>query len=292
MAARSLAAKMAVGRGRWASSRRAAGVAAFLRVGPGDDGDELSETQALHRRPRTRGAGRARPRPGRRRCGRCGGGPGRRNAGPPTSAPAWSSLVTLSTSGPRASRPTSTIGTSRLALQDHVVVEHGAAEDDAVRAQLQQRLHRVRLAGGGAVAAVHEDLVPRALRLLLDSGHDVREEGIVQVGDHHADEVGAALHEAARHRVRAIAELGRGLGHGLPAAGADVSAPLMTSETRDFDTPARRATSVIVGLPGWTLEATGTFHPKTTHSTPNIARSKGGSSFGGGQPERAVQATP
>ena len=49
-----------------------------------------------------------------------------------------------------ASRPTSTIGTSRLALQDHVVVEHGAAEDDAVGAELEQRLHRVRPRGAAA----------------------------------------------------------------------------------------------------------------------------------------------
>ena len=103
---------------------------------------------------------------------------------------------------------------------DHLVVEHGAAEDDAVGAELQQRLHGVRFPRRRAVAAVDEHLVAGARGLLLDSGHDVREEGIVQVGHHHAHEVRAPLHQAARHRVRPVAELGRGLGDGLPPAGA------------------------------------------------------------------------
>jgi hypothetical protein len=102
---------------------------------------------------------------------------------------------------------------------DDLVVEHGAAEDDAVRAQLQQRLHGVCFPRRRAVAAVDEHLVAGARGLLLDAGHHVREEGVVQVGDHHAHEVRAPLHEAARHRVRPVPELGRRLVDGLALLG-------------------------------------------------------------------------
>ena len=99
----------------------------------------------------------------------------------------------------------------------------GLAEDHAVRAQLQQRLHGVRLRARAArLPVLTSTLYPVRAACVLDPGHDVGEEGIVQVGDHHAHEVRAPLHEAARHRVRPIAELGRRPGHGLPAAGAHV----------------------------------------------------------------------
>ena len=75
------------GPGPLGEQQEAAGVAAFLRVGPGDDGDEALRARGASWPPRTRGAGRARPRPRRRRCARCGDGRGRRSAGRPPPRP-------------------------------------------------------------------------------------------------------------------------------------------------------------------------------------------------------------
>ena len=76
----------------------------------------------------------------------------------------------------------------------------------------------------------------------------VDEPGVGQVVDDHADGAGAPLGEAARGRVGAVAELG----HGLAAPPARRSSLTRgefcsTSETSDFDTPARAATVRIVG---------------------------------------------
>jgi hypothetical protein len=53
------------------------------------------------------------------------------------------------------------------------------------------------------------------VQALLQPVEELRVEGIVQVGDQRSDEVGAAFDQAARHRVRPVAELAGGLQHGL-----------------------------------------------------------------------------
>ena len=103
-------------------------------------------------------------------------------------------------------------------------LDQGAGQDQAVRPQLQQRPDRFVLLGRVPVPGVHEDAVAGPGRLVLDPGRHVREEGVVEVGDHHPDHPRAPLDEAAGHGVGPVTHLGRGLQDRRSARGAHVPA--------------------------------------------------------------------
>src|SRR5690349_14274287 len=66
---------------------------------------------------------------------------------------------------------------------DRLHAEHGAGEDQAVDAELEERVERALLGGGAEVDGADDGAVPLGAGGLLDAVDDLGEERIVEVGE-------------------------------------------------------------------------------------------------------------
>ena len=125
------------------------------------------------------------------------------------------------------------IGVAQPASHDHarrlgrgggdVAGGHARADkDQPADAVLEQRGEGGALAPGRPAAGGEQQLVAELRRELLDAAGDLREERVAQVVEDHADRLGPLAGEAARHRVRSVAESRRGVEHAQAALLADV----------------------------------------------------------------------
>ena len=126
-------------------------------------------------------------------------------------------------------------------------VEVPCHRDDRIHAEVDQALQAVEQQPAVTPAVAQDHAEPRLVRRILDAVDDIGVVLVAQVGQQHPDEVAAAADEALRPSVRAVAELIRGCRDALPACGADARLAAQRSQTSDFETPAARATSTIVG---------------------------------------------
>ncbi len=100
-------------------------------------------------------------------------------------------------------------------------LEAWAGQDEAIAPELQQRFDGGGLTARGAVAGVEHRLVASLRRTPGHTVEHVGEEGVVQVGEHHAEHPGLPLHQASGDGVGTVVQLGRGGEHGLPLRVAD-----------------------------------------------------------------------
>jgi hypothetical protein len=107
----------------------------------------------------------------------------------------------------------------------HVPRAHpGGHEDDAVGPVLEQAVEHGTLAPGAAPAGDEQDAVAELGGERLQPVGDLREEGVVQVVEQHADRPRAPAGQAARHRVGPVAEPFRRVEHALAPVRAHLRA--------------------------------------------------------------------
>ncbi len=85
-------------------------------------------------------------------------------------------------------------------------LHHRRTQDEAVDPELQQGFDRLVFVLLDPVSRVHQHAVAQSAGAGLDSGNDVDEEGIVEIGNQDAHDAGPFLHETLGHRIRAIPE--------------------------------------------------------------------------------------
>ena len=98
-------------------------------------------------------------------------------------------------------------------LGQHGVVEVRRREDETVHVPRPHLLEDNPLPLAVPVGVAEQRDITGGGEPVLDAPHDRREQRIVQVGDEHPDGVRAPGPQAARHRVRPVAEEFRGLKH-------------------------------------------------------------------------------
>jgi hypothetical protein len=123
--------------------------------------------------------------------------------------PARSSPLTLSTIRERVERAIKT-------------TEKRSGQDQAIGLQFQKRFEGGGLSLRDPFPAVEERPVTTFESAIFDSVDHVGEEGIVEVGEHDSEHIGPLPHEAARHRVRSVAEFVGRLEHCGASLVADV----------------------------------------------------------------------
>ena len=138
--------------------------------------------------------------------------------------PCASLISTVSASMPRTARPDH--DERRLGGRGgDVAGRHARADqDDPADAVLEQRGQRGPLAPGLPASGGEQQLVAELGGELLDTAGDLGEERVAQVVEDHPDGLGPAAGQAARHRVRAVAEPRGGVEHAPAALLADVGA--------------------------------------------------------------------
>ena len=141
----------------------------------------------------------------------------------------------------------------------------------------------------GATADQH-GAIADATQLGLNAVQDLGEDRVVQVEDQDADGPAVPVGQAARGRVGPVPELGGGRMIAVRLSVATLGESRMANDTNDFDTPARAATSWMVGrgsgrrLPAvaWT-SATWIGAPVATDRSQAIAARRLSSADSGGQ---------
>ncbi len=137
--------------------------------------------------------------------------------------------------------------------------EHGAGHDDAVGSQLEEGVERLVLCGRGPSSRVEQGVVTGTERGRLDPVDHLGEVGVVQIGDHHADQIAAAADETPRDGVRPVPDLLGGARHGRALLVAHVGLvpeherdeglrdPGSLRDVDDRGVPASRASAVARG---------------------------------------------
>ena len=115
--------------------------------------------------------------------------------------------------------------------RDQLRGKTGPGQDDAVRAELEELLQRLRLGVAVAIPGRDQDAIAAGGRGQVEPVQHVGEEEVVEVGDHHPDVEGAALDEASGDGVGPVAKRFGGREHRLPAGGAH--GPLTAHHARD-----------------------------------------------------------
>ena len=119
-------------------------------------------------------------------------------------------------------------------------------EYDAVDLALAHGLDNAALAFGIAVGAREQESVAKGRGDVLRPADELRVEGIADVGDHKADCVAAAQAEPLRNSIGRITELRDRASDTRLVLALTYRAPFRYFDTVPFDTPAKRATSLIV----------------------------------------------
>ena len=154
-------------------------------------------------------------------------------------------------------------GDRRLAVDDddraghladaHLVPqrEGRAGDDEAIHLALGEHLERLDLALRIAAAVREQDGVAALAGGVLDGAHDLREVGVLDVGDDEADGAGRAQPQRAGHARGSVAEGAGCLLDPLRAwRGSTLACPRRARLTVAMETPARAATSrTVAGLP-------------------------------------------
>ena len=99
------------------------------------------------------------------------------------------------------------------AAPHHLIIAPGRRNHQAVHLVLEHLLQDPLMIGGGARRVCDQHSVTIARQALFQPADDGWKDGILNIGNHHANDLRAAVHECGGHLVLAISQLLGGIDH-------------------------------------------------------------------------------